>query len=409
MISCVLILPLLVVLAAIIIMYVYHLKVEKERKKYKIELEKKERQIKKYLEDIDYLQQFFKGIHEFSIMSKAHLDEQELFNLIVEKTTRMMKTEIGSLMLLNPETNLIEIVAAVGLSDEIVKSTKLRIGEGIAGRVFLEGEPIFCSDIEKDPRFMRKPNIKYYSKSFISVPLKVLDKVIGVLNVNNKEEMKEFNKMDLDLLSLIADEAARVIENFRLYQRMRSMYIGSIKALAQALDARDAYYKGHSDRVTRYAVSIARKMNLPQGIIENIRYAAMIHDIGKIGIPDTILQKIEPLTKDEWERIREHPDIGEALISPIDFLENVTSLIKYHHERWDGKGYPEGLKGDEIPLGARIISIADSFDSMTSTRPYRKALTKKEAMDELIRQRGKQFDPKIVDIFLDVLKEENNI
>ncbi|RLD16387.1 MAG: hypothetical protein DRI22_01315, partial [Caldiserica bacterium] len=275
-----------------------------------------------------------------------------------------------------------------------------------AGRVFLEGEPIFCVDIEKDPRFMRRANVKYYSKSFISVPLRIGDRVIGVLNVNNKEKMQEFNPTDLELLTIVADEVAAVIENTKLYSRIREMYIGTIKALAHALEARDPYYQGHSERVARYSVEIARKMGLPQEQVENVRRAALIHDIGKIGVPDTILLKPSSLTKQEWEKIREHPKIGEEIVKPIDFLQNISPIIRSHHERWDGLGYPDGLKGEEIPMGARIIAVADSYDSMTSSRPYREALSREGALEELKREKGRQFDPHLVDIFLEILKEE---
>ncbi|RLD18597.1 MAG: phosphohydrolase [Caldiserica bacterium] len=404
--GCILILPLIVSVMAIFVFYISHRRILRERRNYERSFLEKERELRKYHEDLKFLQSFLKGLRSIGITTRVSPDIRELCQIIIEKVTKLMKTEIGSLMLLNPETNLLEIYGSVGLDEEIVRTTKLKIGEGIAGRVFLEGEPIFCADIEKDPRFMRKANVKYYSKSFISVPLRVGDRVIGVLNVNNKEKMQEFNQTDLELLAIVADEVAAIIENTRLYSRMREMYIGTIKALAHALEARDPYYQGHSERVARYSVEIARKLGLPQEQIENVRRAALIHDIGKIGVPDTILLKPDQLTKKEWEIIREHPEIGEELIKPIDFLENLSPMIRSHHERWDGLGYPDGLKGEEIPIGARIIAIADAYDSMTSSRPYREALNKEKAIEELKKEKGRQFDPHLVDVFLEVLKEE---
>jgi len=385
------------------VIYLYY-RINKERKEYFLMSEETEQDLRIYARDLDFLIQILSGMHEFALANSAYAHEEELYQLIIEKATMLMRTEIGSLMLLNPQTNMLEIVASKGLTPDVMKSTKLRIGEGIAGRVFLEGEPIFCPDIEKDHRFMRKSNVKYYSRSFISVPLKVHNRVVGVLNVNNKEEKKAFNEKDLKLLTIITDEAAITIENMRLYQDMKDVYIGTINALARAIDARDPYNRGHTDRVTRYAVQIARNMGLNSLLIENIRFASLIHDIGKIAIPDHILQKKDPLTKAEWEVIKEHSQKGEELISGIEFLDRVAPLVLYHHESFDGRGYPEGLKGEEIPIGARIITVADAYDAMTSDRPYKMGFDKDEAVKELKKNSGTQFDPEVVRVMMKILE-----
>ena len=184
------------------------------------------------------------------------------------------------------------------------------------------------------------------------------------------------------------------------------MYIGTIKMLAKAIDAKDPYTKGHSENVTKVAVEIAREMKLPERLVRNIEFAALIHDIGKIGIKDSVLTKPSRLSDSEYELIKKHPVIGEQIIAPIEFLTNIAPLVLYHHEHFDGNGYLEGLKGEEIPLGARILMVADSFEAMTSDRPYSKSMSKEESVAELKDKAGSQFDPRVVQAFMRVLDQE---
>jgi diguanylate cyclase (GGDEF)-like protein/putative nucleotidyltransferase with HDIG domain len=179
-----------------------------------------------------------------------------------------------------------------------------------------------------------------------------------------------------------------------------SVILSTIYALAATVDAKDHYTYGHSKKVARYATDIAEALGCPRDKVDAIRAAALLHDIGKIGVSDDILEKPGPLTPEEWEPIRAHPSLGVAIIKHIDALKECLSAVQYHHERYDGKGYPTGLKGDNIPLEARIIAVADAYDAMTSQRPYReRALTPEEGLDELKQCAGKQFDPRIVEVF----------
>jgi response regulator RpfG family c-di-GMP phosphodiesterase len=344
-------------------------KYSKERE-LRIKLKGAEEEIKKPVEDLENLLSFLLGIHEFGVASSGIVEVDRLAKLIVTNATRLLRTGIGSLMLIDKETNMLEIIAARGLPEEVVKNTRIPIGKGIAGKVAKEGEPILCENIETDKRFFIESNEKYTSKSFVSVPLKVKNRVIGVLNVNNKELRQKFDEKDLRLLTILADQSAMTIENAELYKHMQDTYLGTIQTLARAIDAKDPYTRGHSDRVTRYAVKIAKEMNLSESTIRNIEYSALIHDIGKIGIQEAILTKKGKLSKTEYEIVKMHPLIGESIITPVKFLNGIAPLILYHHERFDGKGYLEGLRGESIPLGARIISVADAFDAMTSDRPY---------------------------------------
>jgi putative nucleotidyltransferase with HDIG domain len=192
--------------------------------------------------------------------------------------------------------------------------------------------------------------------------------------------------------------------SFKLYVDMRKNYYDTVKALINAIEAKDSYTSGHAARVGEYAVAIATEMNMSLRQVDRIRNAALLHDIGKIGINDNILNKEEKLSDLEFEVIKRHPSIGYDIISDIGFLSDVMSIVRNHHERWDGKGYPDGLKGEEISLETCVLTIADSFDAMTTDRPYRKALTVEEALDEIRKNSGTQFNPDIVEISVKVLK-----
>jgi len=392
---------LIILVLYIIILYIKGRREELDRIS---ELETTKEESRKYIEDLDKLLSMLTHFQEMGMRYTNVDDIADLCNLIVEYATTMLDTQMGSLMLVNKNTNMLEITAARGLSKEVIKTTRMHVGEGIAGKVAQEGRPIYCEDIEKDVRFMRNSRVKYASKSFIAVPLKVKSKVIGVLNINSKRKARHFSNRDMKLLSILAEQAAVTIENIHLYKDMKSMYIGTMRMLAKAIDAKDPYTKGHTEKVTRYAVEIAKEMKLPKKLIRNIEFAALIHDIGKIGIKDSVLTKPAKLSESEYEVIKKHPLIGEQILAPIEFLTNIAPLVLYHHENYDGSGYPEGLKGEEIPIGARVINVADSYEAMISDRPYSKSMSRKEAIEELMNKSGSQFDPKIVEAFLIVLE-----
>ena len=194
--------------------------------------------------------------------------------------------------------------------------------------------------------------------------------------------------------------------SFELYTKMRKVYLDTIRALAAAIDAKDPYTKGHSERVSEMSLALAQELNLSDRDIENIEYAALLHDIGKIGIADNILGKNSSLTNEEFDKIKEHPIMGAKIIEPVDFLKNSYEAIYHHHEKYNGTGYPDGLKEKDIPLSARIIAVADAYDAMGSDRPYRKKLSKDEILNELKDQAGKQFDPEIVKALISILGRE---
>lgn len=259
-------------------------------------------------------------------------------------------------------------------------------------------------------RFMRETALS----AVIAMPFIVKGKIIGILAVC-RGKGNSFNEGDLELMSIFCGQAAVAIENARLFEEVsrkteeiRRAHFDAISALAEALESKDAYTRGHGDRSVEYAVSVAKKIGLPEARMEYLKYAAILHDIGKIGIPDHILNKPTKLTAEEYEIMKSHPEKGAEILRQIAYLQPVVPLVLYHQEEYDGTGYPSGLSGEAIPLEARIVAVIDAYDAMTSDRIYRKALEKEQAVAELKRCSGTQFDPKVVEAFTQVLAEQGN-
>jgi putative nucleotidyltransferase with HDIG domain len=319
--------------------------------------------------------------------------------MIVDAATERLEANKGSLMLVNYPGN-IGISVAKGLDREIVETAKVNVGEGVAGWVVEKGVPVLVKDISNDNVFQETKDREYSGKSFISVPLISNNKILGVLNVTEKSAGRVFTEDDLDLLMTLGSQAAVTIENATLYESLQKNYFDTIKALNLTIEQKDPYTSGHSIRVTHYALITAREMGISPSELQILEYSALLHDIGKIGISERILEKAGRLTQEEYFLMQEHPVRSEMILRQVQFLEKVHIIVRQHHERFDGKGYPDGLKGEEINLLSRIISVADAFDAMTSRRRYREALTTGFAVSELQRKSGSQFDSHVVDAFI---------
>ncbi len=242
-------------------------------------------------------------------------------------------------------------------------------------------------------------------KAVLLVPLNSRERLLGIMVLFYCMECEEVANEDLDLLTAIAGQAAVAMENASLYEDLEMSYFSTVNALARAIEVKDPYTYGHSERVTRYALVIARRLSLTEWETRTIKYAAALHDIGKLGIAAHILNKPGALSEEESLHVKTHPQMGDSIIAPVNFLSEPREIILRHHERFDGKGYPDGLKAEEIPLGARILAVADSFEAMMSDRPYRKALDLHDAMMEIESNSGTQFDPSVVKAFLDAISE----
>jgi putative nucleotidyltransferase with HDIG domain len=332
-----------------------------------------------------------------ALSSELHL--QTLLRMIVDAAAEKLEANKGSLMLIDYPGN-IGISVAKGLEKEIVEKTKVNVGEGVAGWVVEKGIPVLVKDISNDNVFQETKNREYSGKSFISVPLISNNKILGVLNITEKSGGRAFTEDDLDLLMTLGSQAAITIENATLYESLQKNYFDTIKALNLTIEQKDPYTSGHSIRVTHYALITAQELGLNPSELQVLEYSALLHDIGKIGISERILEKTGRLTPEEYNMMQEHPVRSEMILKQVQFLEKVHIIVRQHHERFDGTGYPDGLEGEEINLLSRIISVADAFDAMTSRRRYREALTTGFAISELQRKSGSQFDGHIVDAFI---------
>ena len=247
--------------------------------------------------------------------------------------------------------------------------------------------------------------------SMVTMPLISKDRVVGLLNLYKKEAASSYNQSDIELISILSGQAAIAIENAKLFEEIRrknkeleEFYFESVKALAQAIEAKDSTTGSHGDRLVSYAMAIADRLGLSNEEKVWLRYAAALHDIGKIAVSEAILKKPGKLTPEEYEEMKTHPARGAEILREVKFLAPVVPIVYHHQEQYDGKGYPDGLRGEQIPIGSRIVAVLDAFDAMTSNRPYRRGLPLQTAIGVLKQHSGMQFDPKVVEVFLEVVE-----
>jgi HD-GYP domain-containing protein (c-di-GMP phosphodiesterase class II) len=262
--------------------------------------------------------------------------------------------------------------------------------------------PLLINDVAADKNFRFLADDAH---QIIAVPLQRQDEVLGCLFGIDKHA-GEFDSVDAKLLNSIANESAIYLENARLFEDVHGLMMGLLHALTSAVDAKDAYTCGHSERVALLSRRLAKEISLPESQVDRIYMAGLLHDVGKIGVPEAVLQKTGKLTPEEFDQMKRHPGVGARILSDIKQVEDIIPGVLHHHERYDGKGYPTGLSGQNIPLMGRIICLADCFDAMTSNRTYRRALPLEVALSEIRRCSGTQFDPKLAECFLKIRIEE---
>jgi HD-GYP domain-containing protein (c-di-GMP phosphodiesterase class II) len=252
---------------------------------------------------------------------------------------------------------------------------RLKMGEGIAGWVAANDQHALINDVQNDPRYFRRAQTitDFVTRNMVCVPVRSKGIVIGVLQAINKKDGGHFTEEDIQNCWTLSNQVAVALDNAHLYAELKETFLNTAEALAAAVEKRDPYTGGHIKRVVEYSMAIARHMSLPLNEMEELRMAAVLHDIGKIGIKDSVLLKQARLDQDELAHMREHPLVGEDILEHIEQMKGVRKIMRAHHEKWDGTGYPDGLKGEEIPIHARIIALADTFDAITTDRPYRKA------------------------------------
>lgn len=342
----------------------------------------------------------------------ANLAIEEVFQNILLQMVEVIGAEAGTLWVIDDEKEEIKAVAAFGASSSTILNITLKKDEGIVGKVIGEGQAQLIENAAADPYWTNRVDHSsgFVTKSMITVPLIVKDTVLGALQLLNKKQTAFFTEQDMRLAQALANQSALALQNSQMYDSLYKMFVSMIRTLAKVLDARDPYTAGHSERVAKYSLWIGERLGLDSAMREELYKAALLHDIGKIGITDAVLRKPDRLTFEEYEMIKQHTVIGADILSNMEPKSSMVWAIeatRSHHERLDGSGYPDALKEEEIPLFARIVGVADTFDAMTTTRSYSKGLSYRESAAELIRCRGTLFDAKIVDAFIAILEECN--
>lgn len=342
---------------------------------------------------------------EASRVVSASLDPDEVSSLVLKESRKILRADHASLFLMDDGVDHLVLNKADGFSEDETDNLRL-LGswEVINDYLVRRKEPLIVNDIYKDEIFKDKKlpssQEKFPIESFLAVPLEARGKFIGALLLSNRRRPGHiFTKEDKDLLLTLSNNIAIAIINARLYHKMKSLFLGTITSLTRAIDAKDSYTSGHSERVMKYAVAIGREMVLGEEALENLRLASLLHDIGKIGIKESILMKPAKLLGYERRQIRQHPGIGARIVESIDDFQVIRRGILEHHERYDGKGYPNHLTSSQISLEGRIIAVADVFDALTTDRPYSKGYSKDEAFQKIEQEASSQFDPQIVTAF----------
>ena len=349
---------------------------------------------------------------------------QELFDILETEIVPFFEVDYLDIFVLNTQEtqyNLEKHITVIETASELAVNTKL----GLEGPIVVHlldkkrtilpkevGENIEVALTEERKKFLFSLRDKLVeSEAELCVPILAKDKLIGVFISGKKILKEEFSSQEIELFSLLAEQSARVIYEFNSIKKEVELFVSSLSKIITSLEKKDPPTKGHSDRVAQFSVVIGRKLssqlkNIPYAET-SLYYAAELHDVGKVNLPDSLLNKEGSLNEEEWVEMKKHPLQSANMIRPLEkwFGKTILEAVLYHHENYDGTGYPYGRKGDDINILARIIRVADSFDAMTTDRPYRKALTYHEAFSELKKGRGTQFDSRVLDAFSEAYKE----
>jgi putative nucleotidyltransferase with HDIG domain len=341
------------------------------------------------------------------IISSTH-DLQVMLNIVISQIMKQLEVDAVSVMLRNPGSGRLEYMAGQGFSSRNIEAGSQRMGEGYAGRAALERQIVRIRDLrDEHKKFLRRSLLADEGfVSYFAVPLVGKGEVKGVLEIFHRAELNPDQEW-LSFLETLGGQTAIAIENAILFQDLQRSnielamaYDATIEGWSHALDLRDKDTEGHTLRVTEMALQLARALGVEEEQLVHMRRGGLLHDIGKMAVPDDILLKPEPLTEEEWEIMRQHPQLAHDWLFSIPFLRHALEIPYYHHEKWDGTGYPHGLKGELIPLAARIFAIVDVWDALTNDRPYRRAWPHAKAIEYIRSKSGLYFDPQIVEIFL---------
>lgn len=357
------------------------------------------------------------ALHYIDMAISASFDWHVTLNVVLSQAIAMLGMDAAAILTFNPETQLLEYAAGIGFTSGQIERTRLRMGESQAGQVALKREVRYIPDLHhvEDLTIGRFARAGEDFTTYCAAPLVGKGQVKGVLELFHRTAFNPDSEW-MDFLEMLAAQAAIAIDNAQLFEdlqqsnsELRQAYDSLIIGWSRAMELRDAETQGHANRLVEHTVRLARRLNLPDTQLSHLRHGVLLHDIGKMGIPDAVLLKPGPLTSAEWEVMRQHPVYAFDLLSSIAYLKPAMDVPYSHHERWDGSGYPRGLQAEDIPLTARIFAVVDIWDALTHDRPYRTAWDKSRAAAYLREQAGVQLDPRAVNEFLAILKEDGEI
>ena len=336
-------------------------------------------------------------LHDLSKAINSTLNPVQVEELLLRKTAQLMRSDRVLILLLDTDKKSLLIHNVLGFAPSELPSAKFENISSFDHCIVNKGSVITLAEVlsPKDEKLLRS-GFPHLLKMFFA-PLEIQGLAYGLLGVAGRAQ--DFSRIELEIFCSLGSQAAVAMENAGLYTKLKETFLHTAEALAEAVNSRDPYTGGHTRRVRRYALQLADAIDLNEQETDGLQLAAILHDIGKIGIDDAILRKSNRLTDEEQQRMREHPRIGVRIIGHIEEMQNVIPGVLHHHEWYDGSGYPAGLTGERIPLQARIIAIVDAFDALTTDRPYRPASSSEEALDLLELHSGSHFDPHLLGIF----------
>ena len=358
------------------------------------------------------------ALHEIDVAISASVDIHVTLDILLEQTIAELHVDAAAVLLLNPLARTLDYAAGQGFRNHQVKGLHIPLGAGLAGQAALQRQIQSVSNLPDGlpSQDSQKPSVNIYAgEGFLAhhaIPLSAKGQVQGVLEVFLRSSFQPDDEW-FTFLETLSRQAAIAIDNSSLYDDLQRSntnivlaYDATIQGWSQALELRDKETEGHARRVTERTVQLAQLVGVPAADLEHVRRGTLLHDIGKMGIPDAILLKPGKLTEAEWVIMRRHPMLAYEMLSSIAYLRPALDIPHYHHEKWDGTGYPDGLKGEQIPLYARIFAIVDVYDALTNDRPYRPAWTPAQTLEYIRAESGKHFDPAIVEAFLNLLARE---
>jgi len=364
--------------------------------------------------DVDHASEL-RALLEISRKICTETESESLFQAILENAVRITDAEGGTIYFYDEPSEALVFKFVISPDPEVAKRLQgmtLKKGAGIVGRVAETLQTELVADTRKDLHFARNFDQKsgFETRSILTAPLEFYDTetesrtLVGVLQVVNNRQ-GGFDETDVKELEAFGGFAASLLTRAKLFDRLRRQYLGTVASLAEAVDAKDPYTHGHSLRVSAYSIRCGQALGLPPALVFNLHVSSLLHDIGKIGIPDKILQKNGKLDDEEFARIKTHTKEGVHILKPVHMSPETYEGILYHHEKWNGTGY-EKLQGTDIPLFARIIALADAFDTITTERPYKKAYSFSEGRAMVLRDAGTHFDPELAQVFCGMPLEE---